>query len=89
MGGIGRQAEAVEHMKKIREKERIQEKEKALYLEAAIFKDNYYTDLGVFDQARQIFQDLSQEFPENGFLHYGLGENLFFLKDYRGAIEEK
>jgi hypothetical protein len=55
-------------------------------MEAAIFTGKSTTDLSAIDQARQIFQDLSREFPENGFLHYGLGENLFFLKDYRGAI---
>jgi tetratricopeptide (TPR) repeat protein len=86
LGGIGRQSEAIEHMEKILGNERIREKEKKFFLEAAILTGKYYIDLGHYDRAEAIFQDLARQFPENGLVHFGLGETLYKLKDYGGAI---
>jgi tetratricopeptide (TPR) repeat protein len=87
LGGIGRLAEAIEHMERILENERIQEKEKQFLLEASILTGKYYADLGRYDRAEAIFQDLARQFPENGLVHFGLGESLYKLKDYGGAVE--
>jgi tetratricopeptide (TPR) repeat protein len=87
LGGIGRLAEAIEHMEKIVGNETIREKERQFFLEASILTGKYYADLGRYDRAGAIFQDLARQFPENGLVHFGLGENLYKLKDYEGAIE--
>jgi tetratricopeptide (TPR) repeat protein len=87
LGGIGRLAEAIEHMEKILGNERIQEKERKFFLEASILTGKYYADLGRYDRAGAIFQDLARQFPENGLVHFGLGENLYKLKNYAAAIE--
>jgi tetratricopeptide (TPR) repeat protein len=87
LGGIGRLAEAIEHMEKILGNERIQEKEKQFFLEASILTGKYYADSGRYDRAATIFKDLARQFPENGLAHFGLGESLYKLKDYGGAIE--
>jgi tetratricopeptide (TPR) repeat protein len=87
LGGIGRLAEAIEHMEKILGNERIREKERHFFLEASILTGKYYADLGRYDQAATIFKDLARQFPENGLAYFGLGESLYKLKDYQGAIE--
>jgi tetratricopeptide (TPR) repeat protein len=87
LGGIGRLAEAVEHMEKIVGNETIREREREFFLEASILMGKYSFDLGRYERARAIFQDLARQFPENGLVHFGLGENLYRLKDYRGAID--
>jgi len=87
LGGIGRLAEAIEHMEKILGNERIQEKERQFFLEASVLTGKYYADLGRHDRAASIFKDLARQFPDNGLAHFGLGESLYKLKDYPGAIE--
>lgn len=87
LSGIGRLAEAIEHTEKILGNERIQEKERQFFLEASILTGKYYADLGRYDRAEAIFQDLARQFPENGLVHFGLGESLYKLKNYAGAIE--
>ena len=87
LSGVGRLAEAIEHMEKIVRNETIREKERQFFLEASILLGKYYAELGRHDFAMAIFQDLARQFPENGLVHFGLGESLFKLKDYKGAIE--
>jgi tetratricopeptide (TPR) repeat protein len=70
LGGIGRLAEAIEHMEKILGNERIQEKEKQFFLEASILTGKYYADSGRYDRAATIFKDLARQFPENGLVHF-------------------
>jgi tetratricopeptide (TPR) repeat protein len=86
LGGIGRLAEAIEHMEQIVANETIREKERGFFLETSILMGKYYFDLGRYERARDIFQDLARQFPENGLVYFGLGENLYKLKDYRGAV---
>ena len=87
LGGIGRLAEALEHMEKIVGNQTIRKKERQFFLEASILTGKYYADLGRYERAVAIFQDLVRQFPENGLVHFGLGENLYKVKDYEGAIE--
>jgi tetratricopeptide (TPR) repeat protein len=87
LGGMGRLAEAIEHMETIVRNETIREKERQFFMEASILMGKNYADLGRLDRAEAIFQDLAPQFPDNGLVHFLLGETLYKLKNYGGAIE--
>ena len=87
LAGINRQAEAILHMKKITENERIRNQEKQFFLEASILLGKYHTELRFYDEAISIFRSLSKEFEGNGLVHFCLGHALLLAKDYKGAIE--
>jgi len=87
LAGMGRQMEAVFHMRRITSDERIRRDEKAFYLEASLLLGKYYVELKLYDEALTLFRHLSEEDPENGLVHFSLGEALFQVRDYPGAIE--
>ncbi len=87
LAGMARQVEAVFHMRRITSDERIRRDERAFYLEASLLLGKYYVELKLYDEALTIFRHLSMEDPENGLVHFSLGETLFQVRDYPGAIE--
>ncbi len=88
LGGMGRQAEAVVHLKKVTENQQIREREKEFFLAAALNLGKLYVDLAWCDQAVSIFQELCNSFPKNGLVRFFYGESLFLAKDYERAREE-
>jgi glycosyltransferase involved in cell wall biosynthesis len=87
LSGINRQAEAILHMKKITDNERIRNQEKQFFLESSILLGKYHTELRHYDEAISIFRSLSKEFQGNGLVYFCLGHALLLAKDYEGAIE--
>lgn len=87
LAGMGRQLEAIWHMKRITSDERVRKEEKAFYLETSLLLGKYYTELKLYDEALNIFRHLSEEDPENGLVLFSLGEIFFQVRNYSGAIE--
>lgn len=88
LAGINKREEAIAHMQQVMENPEIRDHQRGVYLEAALLMGTYYSALGRHDQAGPLFSTLSQEFPENGLLHYCLGETLFRRGDYAEAKEK-
>jgi tetratricopeptide (TPR) repeat protein len=87
LAGMGRQDEAVFHMRKITEDGRIRKNEKQFFMDASLLLGKYYVELKLYDEAISIFKNLATAYGEKGLVHFCLGESLFLVKDYRGAIE--
>lgn len=87
LAGMGRQDEAVFHMRKITEDERIRKNERQFFMDASLLLGKYYVELKLFDEAISIFKNLCTAYEEKGLVHFCLGESLFLVKDYKGAIE--
>lgn len=88
LAGINMREDAIRHMQQVMENPKIKDNQRGVYLEAALLMGTYYSALCRHDQANSVFSALSQEFPENGLLHYCLGGTLFRRGDYAGAEEK-
>lgn len=88
LAGIGRQAEAIGHLKKVTGSREIREKEKPFFLEASLLLGKYHTEVGELAEAGRIFGELAREFPAHGLLHFALGEVLFLQKNFPQARKE-
>ena len=87
LSGIGRHAEAIDHIKRITDDENIKRNDKPLFLAAALLLGKFCADVGHYEEAVIVYKDLCKEFEDKGMLHYCLGQTLFLAKDYAGARE--
>jgi len=87
LSGMGRPGEAVFHMRKITENEWIEKNEKQFFMDASLLLGKYYVELKLYDEAVSIFKNLSNKYEKKSLIHFCLGESLFMVKDYKGAIE--
>jgi tetratricopeptide (TPR) repeat protein len=88
LSGIGRHAEAVCHIKRVTDDENIKENDKPFFLAAALLLGKHHTDVGQYEEAVSVYRDLASDSEENGLIHYCLGQALYLVKDYHGAIDE-
>jgi tetratricopeptide (TPR) repeat protein len=86
--GINRQAEAIDHIKRITENDTIRNNNKPLFLQASLLLGKYHTDLKLYNEAISIYKNLSRDFEKIGMVHYLFGQLLFWAGDYKEAIEE-
>jgi tetratricopeptide (TPR) repeat protein len=88
LAGIGRGEEAVAYMKKIMEQPSVKEKHPHFFLETGMLMGKYYLEMGLPDEAVSVFRELSQEFEQEGLVHFYLGKSLLQRGEYRDAIDE-
>ena len=87
LSGIGRHAEAINHIKRITDDENIKKNDKPFFLAAALLLGKYCADVGRYEEAVSVYKGLCNDFEEKGVLHFCLGQTLFLTKDYTGARE--
>lgn len=85
---MGRQKEAIAHMKIITENRNLRNRERQFFLESALLMGKYHIELGLYEKAISLFYELSEEFKENALIHFCLGQAHFLSKNYTKAIEE-
>lgn len=85
---IGRQREAIAHIKVITENKRIWKFEKQFFLEASLLMGKYYVELGDYPKAISIFDALSKEFKKNGLIYFCLGQAHYLSQNYKEAEKE-
>jgi tetratricopeptide (TPR) repeat protein len=85
LSGIGRLAEAIDHIQRITGDETIRQNDKPFYLAAALLLGKYLADVGRYEEAVSVYRDLCADFEDEGVLHFCLGQALFLAKDYPGA----
>jgi len=88
LAGINRQAEAIIHMKRIMENEKIKEEDAQFFLVTGLLLGKYYAELRSYDEAISVFKGLSRDFEGNGLLHFCFGQILFSAGDCRRSLEE-
>ena len=87
LSGIGRNAEAITHIKRITDDENIRRDDKPFFLAAALLLGKYCADVGRYEEAVSVYRDLCKDFEDEGVLYFCLGQTLFLTKDYAGARE--
>ncbi len=85
---MGRQKEAIDHMKIITADKKLRHNEKKFYLESALLMGKFHIELGLYRDAISLFDELSKEFKNNALIHFCLGQAHFLSKNYTQAIEE-
>lgn len=88
LAGMNRQVEAISHMRKIIEDQTLRERERFLYIEASLLMGKYYVELGRYEEAIFIFEEVLSHFKGNSLIHFCLGEALFLAGDFERAKEE-
>jgi glycosyltransferase involved in cell wall biosynthesis len=87
LAAMGRLTEAVACMKKVMANKNMAGQERRFFLLARLLLGKFHMDLNQGEQAVPIFRDLSHSFPEDGLVHFCLGESLFMMNDYPAARE--
>jgi glycosyltransferase involved in cell wall biosynthesis len=87
LAGLGRQTEAIVHMKKITEDRRVRVQEGQFHLEASLLLGKYYVESKSYEEAISVFKDLSRKDEKNGLILFCLGESLFLRQDYSSSID--
>lgn len=85
---INRQSEAIVHMKKVIGNFLVKEKEKQFYLDASLLLGQFYAELRQYQEAFSLYGQLAKEFMDNGLIYFHLGEILYLMEDYNGALVE-
>lgn len=85
LSGMNRYAEAIDLIKKITDNPIIYNQERTFYLHAATMLGDFYLNTHDFTAARDLFQRLTVEYPDDPLVHYGLGESHFRAGNYHQA----
>ncbi len=84
---MGRQKEAIAHMKFITENKLVKEQEKQFFLESTLLIGKYYLELKSYTEAIFIFNSLAKDFNDNALVHFCLGQAYFLSQNYDQALE--
>ncbi len=84
LAAMGRMEEGVRYLKKATENADVRH-EKRFFLLARLLLAKFYMDLNQCDRAVPIMRELSRSYPQDGLVHFCLGESLFMTRDYSAA----
>jgi len=88
LGGIGRQAEAIPHLRKVWETPGILAREPRLYVLSGMLLAHYSSDVGDYAEAEAVLRRYLQDGPEEMELaYYLLSESLLKQKKYAEAAD--
>lgn len=88
LASLNRKFEAIEHMKKIVEDEKIKYDDREFFLVSGILLGKYYEEANRYQDAIFMFENLKRDFDGVGLLHFCLGMVYFLEGDYKNAKTE-
>ncbi len=85
LAAMGRIGEAIAYMEKVTGNKNTAAQERKFFLLAKLLLGKFHMDLNKGEKAVAILRELSSSYPQDGLVHFCLGESLFIIKEYPAA----